>query len=151
MTIQMEETLLWVLDGVSKHWDDEENAKRIEFVHSLGLKCDGGGWCNFNLHDPRCDEVLRHIDEFCKENGWTARGWYYRNYIESDPRWYRLCGEDFKESELSEDDERFISQTGKKSFCRYSKRMPYLAMVRKRRFLSNACLKISEMRVLQED
>ncbi len=114
MTIQMEETLEWILDGVSKHWDDEENAKRIEFVHSLGLKCDCVGWSKLNLHDPRCDEILRRIDEFCKENGWTARGNYYRNYIESDPRWYRLCCEDFKESELSEDDERFKSQTGEK-------------------------------------
>lgn len=76
MQIHMEETLLWILDGTSaKTWDEEENKRRIDFVHSLGEKCDCVGWSKLNLSNPNSDEILHRIEDFCKENGWRARGY----------------------------------------------------------------------------
>ena len=34
--VQLKESLLWILDGSSRLWDEEENKTRIAFVHSLG-------------------------------------------------------------------------------------------------------------------
>lgn len=103
MQIHMEETLLWILDGTStKTLDEEENKRRIDFVHSLGEKCDCVGWSKLNLSNPNSDEILHRIEDFCKENGWRARGYYSRSYVDTDSQWYRLCGESLKESEISD-------------------------------------------------
>jgi len=48
----------------------EENYRRnIEFVHSLGLKCDPVGWCLLELDRPDIGEILDKIDAFCREEG----------------------------------------------------------------------------------
>lgn len=114
MQIQMEETLSWILDGISKKsiWDEEENQRRIDFVHSLGQKCDCVGWSELNLSNPGSDDILRCIEEFCRENGWRARGHYTRSYVDTESQWYRLCGESLKESEVSDSLETLKSQTG---------------------------------------
>ena len=117
MQIQTEEHLLWILDGISeKIWDDEENQRRIDFVHSLGLKCDCVGWCNLNLSDPRSEDILDRIEEFCRENGWTARGIYERKYSDPDSQWFRLCYDPFNFSELSDNREEIRSSTGEDIF-----------------------------------
>lgn len=113
MQIHMEETLLWILDGTSaKTWDDEENKRRIDFVHSLGEKCDCVGWSKLNLSNPNSGEILHHIEDFCKENGWTARGYYSRSYVDTSSQWYRLCGESLKESEIFDSMETLTCQSG---------------------------------------
>ena len=63
------EELLWILDkpGTTLHNQDKAFQKNIEFVHSLGLKCDCVGWCKMDLSNPRTAEILRRISMFCKE------------------------------------------------------------------------------------
>ena len=63
------ETLDWILDNDDKSIvDDEKYRLNIEFVHSLGLKCDCVGWSKLDLQNPRADEILSAIDSFCKCN-----------------------------------------------------------------------------------
>lgn len=95
-----QEELLWILDGTSKSvWDEAENERRIAFVHSLGLKCDCVGWSELDLGDARADGVLDQIEAFCKETGWSARGYYTRTSCDSHSGWYRLACGDFKDNE----------------------------------------------------
>lgn len=97
--MQYNEELLWILDkqGVRLK-GDEEYRQNIDFVHSLGLKCDCVGWSRLNLSDPRTDEILAAIENFCKEAGWTARGLYTRTYTQIESDWYELVCEDIKEN-----------------------------------------------------
>ncbi len=94
------EELHWILDcpGTTIHNQDEIFQKNIAFVHSLGLKCDSVGWSKLNLADPRANEILEHISAFCKENGWTARGVYKRQYLETDKQWFEIIPAYFKDS-----------------------------------------------------
>ena len=97
--MQYTEELLWILDkqGVRLK-GDEEYRQNIDFVHSLGLKCDCVGWCRLDLSNPRTDEILAAIETFCKEEGWTARGLYTRNYTQVESDWYELVCTDIKEN-----------------------------------------------------
>ena len=62
------ETLDWILDNDDKSIvDDEKYRLNIEFVHSLGLKCDCVGWSTLDLQNPRTNEILSAIDSFCKK------------------------------------------------------------------------------------
>lgn len=91
------EKLDWILDKIGGPlWSEEKARQNIEFVHSLGLKCDTVGWSTLDLTSPRVEEILSTIERFCKENGWCARGVYTRQYAgESD--WYELCFAQAKE------------------------------------------------------
>ena len=85
--------LSWILD--KPHDSDikgEEQYKRnIEFVHSLGLKCDCVGWSFVDLSRPDADEILDKIEEFCKKDEWLARGGCGRVFEDVDnPEWYEL-------------------------------------------------------------
>ena len=84
------ETLDWILDKRGAKLGDEAAYKEnIDFVHSLGLKCDCVGWSKLDLASPRAEEILAAIERFCKENGWSARGMYNRTFTgESD--WYEI-------------------------------------------------------------
>ena len=84
------ETLDWILDKRGAKLGDEAAYKEnIDFVHSLGLKCDCVGWSTLDLASPRTEEILAAIGRFCRENGWDARGVYTRTYAgESD--WYEI-------------------------------------------------------------
>lgn len=97
--MQYTEELLWILDkqGVRLK-GDEEYRQNIEFVHSLGLKCDCVGWSRLDLSNPRTDEILAAIETFCKEEGWTARGLYTRTYTHFENGWYELVCTDIKEN-----------------------------------------------------
>ena len=99
------EELFWILDkvGVKLNTLEIQNKKfqeNIDFVHSLGLKCDCVGWCKLNLSNPRTPEILNRISEFCKENGWRARGLYDRQYIDVTSNWFELVPTDFKNNTL---------------------------------------------------
>ncbi len=100
------ETLDWILDNNDKRIvDDEKYRLNIEFVHSLGLKCDCVGWSKLTLQDPRADEILSAIDSFCKNNGWKARGIYTRKYTDYTSDWYEIVSTAFKDNTLCGHDE----------------------------------------------
>lgn len=84
------ETLDWILDkNGAKLGDEAAYQENVDFVHSLGLKCDCVGWSKLDLASPRAEEILAAIGRFCRENGWRARGMYTRTYAgESD--WYEI-------------------------------------------------------------
>ena len=95
--MQYTETLDWILDKHgAKLGDEAVYRETIDFVHSLGLKCDCVGWSKLDMASPRAEEILCAIECFCRENGWSARGMYTRTYTgESD--WYEIVFADAKE------------------------------------------------------
>ena len=100
------ETLDWILDNDDKSIvDDEKYRLNIEFVHSLGLKCDCVGWSTLDLQNPRTNEILSAIDSFCKKNGWKVRGVYTRKYADYTSEWYELVPTTFKDNTLCDSDE----------------------------------------------
>ena len=93
------EELHWILNKEGKCFnEDDEYRQNVEFVHSLGLKCDCVGWSTLDLSNPKADEILNAIDQFCKENGWKARGVYFREYIDVQSDWYELIPTDIRDS-----------------------------------------------------
>ena len=94
------EEVHWILDKPSTtiHNQDEIFKENIAFVHSLGKKCDCVGWSNLRRDDPRAEEILQKITQFCKENGWTARGLYTRKYTDFDTDWYQIDSAFFKDN-----------------------------------------------------
>jgi len=71
-------------------YNDEIYRRRIEFSHSLGLKCDCVGWTELDLTRPDAGEILDKIEDFCKKEGWTARGGCARWYEDFESEWYEL-------------------------------------------------------------
>jgi len=100
--VEFREELHWILDCKNTSIKDEAKYKlNIDFVHSLGLKCDSVGWSTLDLGSSDADVILNRISTFCKENSWKARGVYIRTFIgESD--WYELRGAQFKETTVSD-------------------------------------------------
>ncbi len=94
------EKLTWILDNKNHKSDDDEYQANIDFVHSLGKKCDCVGWSVLDMDEPDADKVLDKIDTFCKQNGWRARGWYERIYTDITSDWYELKTEDFKDNTI---------------------------------------------------
>ena len=93
------EELHWILDtSKSSLKKEDEYQQNIDFVHSLGLKCDSVGWSTLDLSNPRTDEILDAIEHFCKTNGWKARGVYTRNYVDHEGDWYRIKAPYFKDN-----------------------------------------------------
>ncbi len=99
------EKLTWILDKLDKedrknYYDglDEKIRENVDFVHSLGLKCDCAGWSDLDLNDPRAEEILGEIVRFCKQNGWKPRGYYKREYINVESDWYTLSTEYLKDN-----------------------------------------------------
>lgn len=96
------EELLWILDDDKIDTKDEGIKKRIEFAHSLGLKCDSVGWSKLNLSNPHTDQILDSISSFCKKNRLKARGIYNREYIELKSDWYELVPAYFNNDVVSD-------------------------------------------------
>lgn len=103
------EELLWILDRPKnelgkaqkkmsredyatwhRQWEDEKMKEKIDFSHSLGLKCDIVGWTRLDLGRPDAGEILDKIECFCKERNWFARGHYSVRYEDSEAEWYVL-------------------------------------------------------------
>ena len=100
--MQYKEDLMWILDknGVRLSNTDAWQKARdenIAFVHSLGKKCDCVGWSTLKRDDPKAEEILDRISAFCKENGWTARGLYTREYENLETDWYAVQSVFFKD------------------------------------------------------
>ena len=109
------ETLDWILDKDDTRIKKEDEYRfNIEFVHSLGFKCDCVGWSTLDLQHPRADEILSAIDSFCKENGWKARGIYTRKYADYSSDWYELVPTAFKDNTLCDYDDEYESERGEK-------------------------------------
>ncbi len=109
------ETLDWILDkDDTRIKKEEEYLLNIEFVHSLGLKCDCVGWSTLDLQNPRADEILSAIDSFCEKNGWKARGIYTRKYADYSSDWYELVPTAFKDNTLCDYDDECESERGEK-------------------------------------
>ena len=100
--MEFKEELIWILDKTNKFINEEMKYKlNIDFVHSLGKKCDSVGWSTLKMEEPDSDKILDEIKKFCKEDGWRARGWYTRTYTgESD--WYELTATNFKDSTVAD-------------------------------------------------
>lgn len=93
------ENLHWILDKNDRTLNnDEEYRINIDFVHSLGLKCDCVGWSSLDLQSPKADEILSAIYSFCKENGWKARGVYKRKFADFTSDWYKIVPSSFKDN-----------------------------------------------------
>lgn len=85
------ETLHWILDKPGERGYSDENARRrIDFVHSLKLKCDCVGWSQIDLSAPEADALLERIVAFCREDNWNLRAHYERQYSDIDTDWYVL-------------------------------------------------------------
>jgi len=115
--MKKEECLSWILDRPHyeieelkikhpnraeylKHlsaYDDEKYQKNIDFVHSLGLKCDCVGWCYLDLDRSDISEILDKIQEFCQRENWLARGGYGCRYVDFESDWYEICVPDVNE------------------------------------------------------
>ena len=84
-TLSRQEFLKWHTD-----WENEKYRQNIDFVHSLGLKCDCVGWCRLDLSGPNTGAILDRIEAFCREDGWLARGIYSRCWAQGESEWYSL-------------------------------------------------------------
>ncbi len=100
--MEYKEELTWILDKTNKFIDEEMKYKlNIDFVHSLGKKCDCVGWSTLKMDEPDADKILDEIKKFCKEEGWRARGWYTRTYA-GESEWYELIATKFKDSTVAD-------------------------------------------------
>ena len=117
--MEYSEELLWILDMPRSAFrnDDEMYQYSIDFVHSLGLKCDCVGWCKMSLSNPKAPEILKTIYEFCKENKCGARCYYTREYINVESDWYELVTTDFKENTTS-DRHEILSENSEEIYTR---------------------------------
>lgn len=96
--VKYKEKLLWILDKENSKFDDNYYQENIDFVHSLGKKCDCVGWSELDMDDADADEILDRIAAFCKENGYNARGWYEREYTDVVSDWYEIKHEPFRDN-----------------------------------------------------
>lgn len=109
------ETLLWILDKDGKPISEEKDyLLNIEFVHSLGLKCDCVGWSRLDLQNPRADEILSAIVSFCESNGYKARGYYERKYTDFTSDWYEIVPTAFKDNTLCEQVDEYEGEKSQK-------------------------------------
>lgn len=76
--------------------------KRIDFVHSLGMKCDSVGWSYLDLNQPDALKILDEIKEFCQKDGWFARGGYGCRYTDFESDWYEVSVPEVKDISQSE-------------------------------------------------
>lgn len=100
--MQYKEELMWILDhpGVGI-LDQMQYQQNVDFVHSLGKKCDCVGWSMLKPEDPRAEEILERIAAVCKEKGWVARGLYIREYEDLETDWYAIKSVFFKNDNCS--------------------------------------------------
>ena len=61
------EKLTWILDQKQKRLGEKEYQINIDFVHSLGKKCDCVGWSVLNMDEPDAELVLDEIKDFLKK------------------------------------------------------------------------------------
>ena len=71
------EQISWILDAPVRpktlQEQEEKFQKNIDFVHSLGLKCDSVGWSKLDLASPRTEEIFEKITAsyYCLTGFWV--------------------------------------------------------------------------------
>ena len=96
--MQYKEELMWILDHPDVDiFDEAKYQQNIDFVHSLGKKCDCVCWSMLIPEAPRAEEILERIAAVCKEMGWKARGLYTREYENLETDWYAIQSVYFKD------------------------------------------------------
>lgn len=108
----IKEKLTWILDQNEAHAGEEEYRINIDFVHSLGKKCDCVGWSKLDMDEPDAYAVLDAVDAFCKKNNWSPRGWYTRYYEDISSDWYELKTASFKDGTHA-DTETVMTEDGR--------------------------------------
>lgn len=111
--MKSDEELLWIMDytrssisyeeeypdrSISKNeWLERKQRKfyekikqNVEFVHSLGFKCDSVGWSSLDLNRHDIDFVLEKINIFAFEEKLYLRGVYSRKFSDFESEWYLL-------------------------------------------------------------
>lgn len=136
---KMRERLLWIIDrknGVCR--EEEEYKQNRDFVHSLGLKCDSVGWCDYDLESDNAGEILDKMEKYIEENHCYLRGYYERTYSLEDSEWYKLKPKylttDYKENK----EEIRAYKIPKNIHCLYDKGKSHLALVSEE--LRKACI-----------
>ena len=62
------EEMTWILDKANQSIDEETKYKlNIDFVHSLGKKCDCVGWSTLKMDESDADEILDRLKSFAKK------------------------------------------------------------------------------------
>ena len=110
------ERLSWILDKPGHIFDEEKYRENIEFVHSIGKKCDCVGWSELDLSEPDANEILDKIQAFCVSHGWRARGVYERVYTGNDSEWFEIKFEQFKDNTLLDIDGVYYNISNKMYF-----------------------------------
>lgn len=100
--MKVKEKLSWILDSEENNYAEEKYKENIDFVHSLGKKCDCVGWSELDMDEPDAYEVLDKIRDFCEKKGWRARCYYKRTYEDYESDWYELRREGFKDNAFCE-------------------------------------------------
>jgi len=100
----MGEKLSWIIDKIKNTCGDEtEYKENRDFVHTLGLKCDRVGWCDYDLEADHTDEILDKMEKYIKETHCHLRGRYERTNSAEDSEWYKLklkyVSAEYKENE----------------------------------------------------
>ena len=99
--MNFKEELTWILDSIDDKYIDNELYKRnIDFVHSLGKKCDCVGWSVLNVSEPDAEKILDKISNYCKKNGSKTRGFYDRTYTDITSDWFELQADSFKDNNM---------------------------------------------------
>ena len=67
--MKYKEKLDWILDELDENgkdtgYDENKYKVNIDFVHSLGQKCDCVGWSVLDLAAPYADNILAKTEEF---------------------------------------------------------------------------------------
>ena len=89
--MKITEKLLWILDERNNKFSLEKRCEmRIDFCHSLGLKCDAVGWCDMDLSRTDADEILNKIETYAKKENMLLRGYYSREFWNFNSEWYIL-------------------------------------------------------------
>lgn len=58
------EELVWIFDKTGKTINEEKQYQQnIDFVHSLGKKCDCVGWSTLKMDEPDADKILDEIQK----------------------------------------------------------------------------------------
>ena len=107
--MRVKEILTWRVENTDHaeyyenidYWGNSECFQDcIDFVLSIGKKCDSVGWSELDMDEPDADEVLDKIRDLCKKPNWRAVGCYERTYEDFDSDWYELKATSFKENTM---------------------------------------------------
>ncbi|MDR0286371.1 MAG: hypothetical protein LBI03_01490 [Clostridiales bacterium] len=87
MTIK--EDLSWIIDYTNLS-GEKEYKENIDFVHSLGLKCDSVGWCELDLGRGDIDKLFEKMNLYAETHNALLRGNYWKEYNDFESEWYFL-------------------------------------------------------------